>query len=145
MSTKAEIEARVAEKKKQWEDRKKKFKGKAIKISNELLQGIQYSEEAYVKLFDGTIGEVDIRPLAEGEMMAILADVGLDMFEGLGENDKFDAEDYSFFWSIVSASTGLDKDLIKKTFAVGESATLANRILEISGFSPDAEQEIEDF
>ena len=141
---KAEIEARVAEKKTEWQTRKEKFKGKAVKISNEILKGIDLSENAYVKLIDGSVGEVVIRPLAEGEMMGIIADVGIDVLQELGKS-QFSIKDYDFFWSIVSASTDLEKELIKKTFAVGESAILGNRILEISGFASDTEQQIEDF
>ena len=142
---KAEIEARVAEKKAEWEARKQKYKGNAIKISNEILKGIDFSEEAYVKLVNGTFGEVTIRPLAEGEMMEVLSQVGLEALEGLDKKAEFKSEDYDFFWIIASVSTGLDKELIKKTFAIGESATLANRILEMSGFTPETEEEIEGF
>ena len=145
INRKAEIEARVAEKKKEWDARKEKYKGKAFKISNELLKGIDFSEEAYVRLVNGDYGEVTIRPLAEGEMMEILSEVGLEVLEGLNQKGQFSTKDYDFFWTIVSISTRLEKELIKKTFAVGESATLANRILEISGFTPDADKEIEDF
>jgi len=141
---KKEIEDRVAAKKAEWADRKKKYKGKAIKLSEEILQGIAYEELAYVKLFDGTIGEVTIRPLAEGEMMSVLAQIGMDKLDNFGSGD-FTEEDYDFFWTIVSVSTGLKKESIKKTFAVGESAIIANRIMDISGFSEDVEGEVEDF
>ena len=67
------ISNRVQEKKAEYEARKRKYAGKAIKLSAEILSGIAYEEEAYVKLVNGTVGEVIIRPLAEGEMMAVLA------------------------------------------------------------------------
>jgi len=142
---KVEIEKRVAEKKAEWEARKTKLKGKAFKISNEILNGIDLSEIAYVNLINNTVGEVTIRPLAEGQMMQIIADIGLDVLQGLGSKSEFTAKDYDFFWSIVSASTGLDKELIKKTFKIGESAILGNYILEMSGFATETEKEIEDF
>lgn len=145
MSTKEEIAKRVEEQKRVWLERKTKHKGKAIQISNEILKGIDLTEEAYVKLVNGEYGEVTIRPLAEGEMMALLSDIGFNVLEGIGAKDEFNTEDYNFFWAVVSVSTGLDKELIKKTFAMGESATLANRILEISGFGIELEEEITDF
>ena len=141
---KDEIESRVAEKKAEYLARKDKYKGKALKISEEILLGIQYTETAYVLLFNGQMGEVEIRPLAEGETMAIFAEVGLDVIETIGQGN-FDAKDYDFFWAVVSQSTDLPIDLIKKTFAVGESATLATKILEMSGFSDSTETEVEDF
>jgi len=142
---KEQIEARVAEKKAEYLNRKEKFKGKAIKISEEILKGIEYTELAYVKLVNGQMGEIDIRPLAEGECMAIFAEVGLDVVETIGSGEFNNIEDYMFFWSVVSQSTGLPIDLIKKSFAVGESAILAVRILEMSGLSETAETEVEDF
>jgi len=139
-----EISNRVAEKKAEYDARKKANQGKAIKLSAEILQGIDFSEEAYVKLVDGRIGAVQIRPLGEGEMMSVLSKVGMEALEGFGQG-QLTEKDYDFFWSVVALSTGYKKDLIKKTFAMGESATLANRIMEISGFGAGVEDEIEDF
>ena len=137
-------EERVKSAKAQYLDRKNKYKNIAVKISEELLKGIDLREDAYVKLITGQIGVVTIRPLAEGEIMEVFGYVGLTNIENIGSGG-FKTEDYDFFWTLVSVSTGLPKELIKTTFAMGESATLATRILELSGFSGTPEEEIEDF
>ena len=138
------ISNRVADKKAEYDARKKAYAGKAIKLSAEILQGINYEEEAYVKLVNGTVGAITIRPLGEGEMMKVLSQVGLDALEKFGQTELTE-KDYDFFWSIVSIATEYPKELIKKTFAMGESATLANRIMEISGFAEGVDKELEDF
>ena len=135
---------RVEEAKKIYLERKSKYKGKSLQITRELLEGIDTHDTVYVKLINGEIGELVIRPLAEGEVIEIFSEVGFDRIEELGQGD-FAIEDYEFFWSVVSISTGIPKDLIKKTFAIGESALVGNKILELSGFAEDVPEEIESF
>lgn len=136
--------ARVDEAKKIYLERKNKYKGKALQITQHLLEGIDAHDTVYVKLVNGEIGELVIRPLAEGEVIQIFSEVGFDRIEELGQG-KFDIKDYEFFWSVVSISTGIPKDLIKKTFAIGESALVGNKILELSGFAEGVAEEIESF
>ncbi len=135
---------RVEEAKKTYLERKSKYKGKAFKITQELLEGIDMKDVVYVKLINGEIGELIIRPLAEGEVIHIFSEVGFDRIEELGQGG-FSIEDYEFFWSVVSVSSGIPKELIKKTFAVGESALVGNKILELSGFAEGTVEEIESF
>jgi len=136
--------ARVEEAKKIYLERRSKYKGKALQITHELLEGIDVHDTVYVKLINGEIGELLIRPLAEGEVIQIFSEVGFDRIEELGQGE-FDIKDYEFFWSVVSVSTGIPKDLIKKTFAIGESALVGNKILELSGFAEGVPEEIEFF
>ncbi len=135
---------RVEEAKKIYLERKSKYKGKALQITHELLEGIDMQDVAYVKLINGEMGELVIRPLAEGEVIQIISEVGFDRIEDLGRG-TFDIKDYEFFWSVVSASSGIPRELIKKTFAVGESALVGNKILELSGFTEEMAEEVESF
>ncbi len=152
MSKKKKMEAerleaaklRVEEAKQEYLDRRKKHKGKALKITRELLGGIDIKDVVYVKLVNGEFGELEIRPLAEGEIIQIFSDIGFDKIEQIGQGE-FSIQDYEFFWSVVSASTGIPKELIRKTFAIGESALVGNRILELSGFAEGTAEEIESF
>jgi len=138
------VRLRVEEAKKIYLERKSKYKGKSLKITQDLLEGIDVTDIVYVKLINGEIGELVVRPLAEGEVIHIFSEVGFDRIEELGQG-KFDIKDYEFFWSVVSISTGIPKELIKKTFAVGESALVGNKILELSGFAEGTAEEIESF
>jgi len=141
---KASIEADVQRKRDEYIERKKKFEGKAINLSEQILKGIVYEEDYYVRLVNGDVGLIVIRPLAEGEVVGLIDDIGLEVLENIGKS-TFSQKDYDFFWSVVSQSTGLPKDLIKKTFAIGESAMMATRILEISGFTEGTTEEVENF
>ena len=138
------VRLRVEEAKKIYLERRSKYKGKSLKITQDLLEGIDVTDIVYVKLINGEIGELVVRPLAEGEVIHIFSEVGFDRIEELGQG-KFDIKDYEFFWSVVSISTGIPKELIKKTFAVGESALVGNKILELSGFAEGTAEEIESF
>jgi len=141
---KASIEADVQRKRDEYIERKKKFEGKAINLSEQILKGIVYEEDYYVRLVNGDVGSITIRPLAEGEVVGLIDDIGLETLENIGKS-AFSQKDYDFFWSVVSQSTRLPKDLIKKTFAIGESAMMATRILEISGFTEGTTEEVENF
>jgi hypothetical protein len=125
------------------EDRKELAKG-AVKLTNKLLKGVGYKEEIPVRLITGEYGLLEINALAEGEIVEILDEVGLSNLQAKGE-DAFSKEQYNFFWALVAASSGLDKKLIKKTFALGESAVVGNVILQISGFGEGAAEEVESF
>ena len=141
-----EARLRVEEKKQEFIARKEKYKGKALRITAELLEGIDFEDTVFVKLKNGEVGELTIRPLGEGEIIKIFDDVGFEAIEDMTKDeDSFDLKDYQFFWAIVSASSGLPIDLIKKTFAIGESASVGNVVLEMSGFSPDAGDVVEGF
>ena len=137
---------RVDEARKTLRAKRESVKAKAPLLTREVLEGIDYSEEAVVKLVNGKYGKVIIHPLAEGVGIGAFAKLDL---SGLRDVDKpsnsFTKEEYEFFWSIVAASTGLPVKLIKKTFAIGESALLTERILEMSGLGPETEDEVEDF
>ena len=117
----------------------------ASKISAQMLKGITYEEEYPVKLVGGNVGLLTIRPLAEGEIIQIFSEIGIDRLNKMGASDQLKVEDYEFFWSVVSASSGIPKDLIKKTFAVGESSIVGQHILEMSGFGANAGDKIEKF
>lgn len=119
------------------------FKAKAPLLTAEILQGIDYSEEAVVKLKDGSYGKVVIRPISEEEGIGIFAKIDRESL--VKESEDLALEDYEFFWTIVSISTGLPADLIKKSFAIGESAMLGARILEMSGITEKSGDEVEDF
>jgi hypothetical protein len=117
----------------------------ATKISAQMLKGITYEEEYPIKLIGGNVGLLTIRPLAEGEIIQIFSDIGIDRLNAMGQSDQLNVEDYEFFWSVVSASSGIEKDLIKKTFAVGESSIVGQHILEMSGFGANAGDKLEKF
>mgnify|MGYP006909287365 CR=1 FL=1 len=116
---------------------------KAVAVSLELLNGIEYKEDFPVKFINGTIGLLVIRPLAEGEIIEIFSKMGMDRINRMGKSGTI--EDYEFFWHLCSASTGFPIELIKKTFAMGESAVVGERILEMSGFSEKSEENMESF
>jgi|SaaInl8_200m_RNA_FD_contig_21_933352_length_648_multi_5_in_0_out_0_1 hypothetical protein len=110
------------------------------KISKQLLEGVEYTEEIVVKLKDGSYGVLDISCLSEGELLEAFTVLGLDKLDGLGnaeDESKFSVDDYKFFWKLISLATDLDVKLISKTFAMGESSMVGQRILEISGASGD--------
>lgn len=148
---KAAEEARLASAKRVEEAKQKimlereAMRKEGTKISAKMLQGITYDEEYPVKLIGGKIGLLTIRPLAEGEIIQIFSEIGVDRLNQMGQSDQLKVEDYEFFWSVVSASSGIPKDLIKKTFAVGESSIVGQHILEMSGFGANAGDKIEKF
>lgn len=124
---------------------REEMKKGATKISAQMLKGITYEEEYPVKLIGGSVGLLTIRPLAEGEIIQIFSEIGIDRLNKMGTSDQLKVEDYEFFWSVVSASSGIPRDLIKKTFAVGESSIVGQHILEMSGFGANAGDKIERF
>ena len=106
----------------------------APKISAQLLEGTNYSEEIIVMLKTGAYGKLEISALSEGELLEAFAVLGMDKLQNLGEDEtEFQVEDYEFFWKLIALSTGFDKELIRKSFAMGESSMVGQRILEISG------------
>lgn len=125
-------------------EREDKKKG-AVKLTNKLLKGISYKEEIPVRLVTGDYGLLEINALAEGDIVEIFDEVGLSTLQASGEEGGFSKEQYNFFWSLVAASSGLDKKLIKKTFALGESAIVGQVILQISGFGDTAAEDVETF
>lgn len=137
------IEERVKYAEKKIRADREEMKKKAVTISLELLKGVEYKEEFPVKLVNGTIGLLTIRPLSEGEVIEIFSKMGMDRINKLGKEGSI--EDYEFFWHLCSTSSGIPIDLIKKTFAMGESAVVGERVLELSGFSDNTEKELESF
>lgn len=140
-----EMAKRVEQAKKKILQEREDMKKGAIKLTAKLLKGIKYEEEFPVKLVNGQIGLITIRPLAEEEMITIFDDLGLDRVSNMGQGSGLSLEDYEFFWSVVAASSGFDKKIIKTTFAMGESAAVGQRILEISGMIETAPDEVEKF
>ena len=137
---------RIEAKRDEFKARREAYKGKAVQITAELLEGIDLRDTVFVKMINGDIGELTIRPLGEGEIINLFAKVGFDRLQDIGSEERdFDVKDYEFFWELVSISSGLPVELIKKSFAVGESASVGNVILEMSGFSEDVEDEVEGF
>ena len=137
--------ARVEEARAKMFAEREELKKRATKITAKMLKGVAYHEDYPVKLINGTVGLLQITPLAEGQIIQIFSEIGLDRLSALGESEQLDLKDYEFFWSVVSASSGLDQELIKKTFAVGESSIVGQRILEMSGFTAGAGEELENF
>lgn len=123
-------------------EREDKKKG-AVKLTNKLLKGVGYKEEIPVKLVTGDYGLLEINALGEGKIVEIFDEVGLANLQSSEEG--FSKDQYNFFWSLVAASSGLDKKLIKKTFALGESAIVGQVILQISGFGDTAAEDVESF
>ena len=117
----------------------------AIKITAKLLKGIIYEEDFPIKLVNGDVGLITLRPLAEEEMVQIFEQLGTERIEKMGKSNSLTIEDYEFFWAIVAVSTGLDKNLIKKTFAMGESAVAGQRIMELSGMVESSGTDVERF
>lgn len=117
----------------------------AVKITAQLLKGIDYEEEVVVRLVNGQYGLLTIKPLAEGKIIELFAELGINRLENLGQSGKLSLEDYDFFWSIVALSSKIDKELLKSTFAVGESSIVAQRVLKISGFTEGTSEEVESF
>jgi predicted Holliday junction resolvase-like endonuclease len=136
---------RVEEAKQKIQAERELMRKEGTKISAKMLQGITYEEEYPVKLIGGNVGLLVIRPLAEGEIIQIFSEIGIDRLNKMGTSDQLKVEDYEFFWSVVSASSGIPKDLIKKTFAVGESSIVGQHILEMSGFGANAGDKMERF
>ena len=151
MSEKIEIDPREAMAQRVEEARKRMFadrdkhRANAAKITAELLNGIDIKEDIVVKLINGQYGLLELRPLAEGEIVKIFSSVGIGKITKLSASGEFSMDDYDFFWSLVSASSGIDKELLKKTLVMGESSIAAQKILELSGFSPDSNKEIDSF
>jgi len=133
-----------AAKKKIIAEREEMKKG-AVKLTAKLLKGIKYEEDFPVKLVDGTRGLLTIRPLAEEEMITIFDQLGGERMQNMGSSDGLSLEDYEFFWAVVSISSGMDTKLIRSTFAMGESAVVGQRILEISGMVDGASDQVETF
>lgn len=117
----------------------------APKLTKQMLQGVEYEEDFPVKLANGEVGLLTIRAMAEGELVEVFADMGLERLGNLGQSSELSVEDYDFFWSVVAASTGYPKSLIKRTFAMGESSIVGQRILEISGFGANTGDQVEKF
>jgi len=117
----------------------------APKLTKQMLQGVEYEEEFPVKLANGDVGLLTIRAMAEGELVEVFADMGLERLGNLGQNSELSVEDYDFFWSVVAASSGYPKALIKRSFAMGESSIVGQRILEISGFGANTGDQVEKF
>ena len=124
---------------------REEMKKGAVKLTAKLLKGIRYNEDFPVKLIDGTRGLLSIRPLAEEEMVTIFDRLGVDRVSNMGKGDGLSLDDYEFFWTVVAVSSGIDIDLIKQTFSMGESAAAGQRILEISGMVESAPDEVERF
>jgi hypothetical protein len=125
-------------------DREAMKKG-AVKITAKLLKGVSYTEQFPVRLVNGTVGLITIRPLAEEEMITVFDQLGVERMQNMGGSDGLSLDDYEFFWTIVSIASKLDKKLIKQTFAMGESAAAGQRILEISGMIDSAGTDVERF
>jgi len=123
------------------EQRRKQVKD-APKITQQLLEGVNYTEEIPVMLKDGSYGMLEISALSEGELMEAFKVLGAEKLSRIDEENVFDIDDYDFFWTLIALSTGLDKELIKKSFRSGESVTVGQRILQISGVGGE---EIESF
>ena len=124
---------------------REEMKKNAPKLTKKLLQGVEYEEDFPVKLANGDVGLLTIRAMAEGELVSVFSDMGLERLGNLGQNTELSVEDYDFFWSVVSASSGLPKELIKRTFAMGESSIVGQRILEISVFGANSGEQVEKF
>jgi len=137
-----EAQKRIEEARKKIMLERERFKGKVPQITNQLLEGVNYSEDVIVKLKDGSYGNLKISSLSEGQLLDAFAVLGMDKLQEIESGGDLDIKDYDFFWTIVSMSTELDKELIKKTFASGEAAWVAQKILEISGA---AGEDIESF
>lgn len=130
---KAALERVENARKKMQEDREK-FAKDAPKITKQLLEGVNYKEEIPVLLKNGDYGILEISALSESELLEAFAVLGMDKLQSLGEDGaELGIEDYDFFWTLIALSTGLDKELIKHAFAMGESSMVGQRILEISG------------
>lgn len=136
--------ARIEDARKKILTDREKFRGEASKLTNELLIGTDYTEDVIVKLISNPqkYGTVTIRPLSEGEMIGIFAKFGPDKMNSIGKNR---IEDYDFYWSVVEKSTGLDLNAMKKSFVMGESVIMGDRVLEISGLGPETGAEVESF
>jgi len=102
-------------------------------ITAQLLKGIDYEEPIVVRLKNGEYYKMMIKPLSEAQLLAVFEEIGSERMEKLGTGDTLSIADYNLFWNIVAISTGLEKEDIKKGFAMGESSFAAQRILEISG------------
>jgi hypothetical protein len=124
------------------------LKGKATKITAEILLGVDYKEEIVIKLIDGTYGLLEIHPLGEGQIIDTFAQMGgekMKRFTNITAETTLSPEDYDFFWTIVSISSRIDKELLKKTLVLGESSYAAMKVLEISGFGANTDKELDSF
>ena len=143
MSTEQEnreaVAKRVEEQRKKMALERKKMLGTAPKITEQLLGGIDASEDIVVKLKDGSYGVLTIFPLSEEQLITIFAEFGTEKISKLGSGQSLGLEDYDFFWKILAASTGFKQKLLSGSLAMGESSIAAQRVLEISGAMGDVE------
>lgn len=121
---------------------RKQFESQAVNVTDEILNGTDYTEEVLVKMTGKRWGKVTIRPLSEGELISLFSKLGNDRLNNVGKNP---IEDYDFYWQVVEKSTGLNLDKLKKAFVMGESVLLGDRILEISGLREDNPEKVESF
>jgi len=137
MSKEEERRKRVEEARKRIQAEREKLLKEAPKLTAELLQGVAVSEEVPVRLKNGKFAKITVHALSEGDMLEALASKpNLNL-------GNLTISDYDVLVKIATKATDFDEEQLKQGLAFGESAVIANKALELSGFGQ--EKEIESF
>ena len=137
MASDEERRHRVEEARKKILAEREKLLREAPRLTAELLQGPALSEEIVVKLKTGKHAKITVRALSEGEMLEALASKPNLSLGNLTIGD------YDVLVKIAAKATDFTEEQLKNGLAFGESAAIAGKVFELSGFG--RESEIESF